>query len=367
MKKFFILSVAATLICSFSFATIRRVGYPGPQVTGTDYTDAATAVTASAANDTIQLYPGVSATIVDLNKALVFLGPGYLLNINSGLQVATNSARLDLSLIAGASNSTFEGLTITWASWLVSNMVANTTLQNVTFKRCLLSAPGSTFYMSGTNAGVQGITFSQCIIGAGCYMNLSSAGTFVKNIVWRNCIIGTNSVGINALEIILSGANTIVSNNLFENCNIYGYSTSASTPISTSTYFRNCNINLEPNTANNGVYDYCTFTTNNTTHYVTGSSNQFGKTLVSIYNGDVTQPIGNVGDAPWTLKTGSPAIGWGRDYSNNPIDGGAYGGADPYRLSGIPRIPSFYQLSSTAGAAANSNPYPITFSVRANN
>ena len=37
MKKFLLFSVAATLICSLSFATIRRVGFFGPAVSGVDY------------------------------------------------------------------------------------------------------------------------------------------------------------------------------------------------------------------------------------------------------------------------------------------------------------------------------------------
>ena len=58
MKKFFILSVAATLICSLSFATIRRVGYFGPGVSGVDYASFAEAHTAASVGDTIMMMPG---------------------------------------------------------------------------------------------------------------------------------------------------------------------------------------------------------------------------------------------------------------------------------------------------------------------
>lgn len=67
-------------------------------------------------------------------------------------------------------------------------------------------------------------------------------------------------------------------------------------------------------------------------------------------------------DGRWALKSGSPAKGAGA----GGTDAGIFGGTNPYKLSGIPRIPSFYKLTAPS-TNTSTNPYTITFSVRSNN
>ena len=67
-------------------------------------------------------------------------------------------------------------------------------------------------------------------------------------------------------------------------------------------------------------------------------------------------------DGRWMLAASSPAKGTGV----GGTDCGIYGGVNPYRLSGIPPIPSFYKLTATS-TTTSTNPYTITFSVRSNN
>ena len=67
-------------------------------------------------------------------------------------------------------------------------------------------------------------------------------------------------------------------------------------------------------------------------------------------------------DGRYALKPGSPAIGAGA----GGIDCGMFGGTNPYKLSGMPRIPAFYKLTAPSNITST-NPYTITFSVRSNN
>jgi hypothetical protein len=154
-----------------------------------------------------------------------------------------------------------------------------------------------------------------------------------------------------------------INNVSYENCSGNGYSATLSYG-STSIYYRNCILETEPTAANTDLYDYCIFQSDYATHYVSGTSNQFGKDFTTVFSGDVSTASGL--DAGWTLAAGSPAIGYGKDNSNNSIDAGAYGGVNPYKLSGIPPVPAFYKLTAPT-TNASSNPYTITFSVRANN
>ena len=65
-------------------------------------------------------------------------------------------------------------------------------------------------------------------------------------------------------------------------------------------------------------------------------------------------------DAYWKLKAGSPAIGAG--YGG--VDCGAFGGPNPYKLAGIPNVPTIYQLTVPPTGTTNIN---VTISTKSNN
>jgi hypothetical protein len=70
---------------------------------------------------------------------------------------------------------------------------------------------------------------------------------------------------------------------------------------------------------------------------------------------------GHTTDSQYQLKAGSPAIGAGLSGE----DCGMFGGNTPYRLSGLPNIPSVYFLG--APTTSNGNTLPVTISVKTNN
>lgn len=141
MKKLILLSVAATLISSLSFATIRRVGFFGPVVSGVDYPGFQAAHDAAAIGDTIMMGPKTHLS-GELSKRLVILGPGFFLNPanagNAGLQIFTegnvgdpNSVFGQLRFKAGSTNSILEGCTI--------GRIFDDGLAGIVFKRCWLT------------------------------------------------------------------------------------------------------------------------------------------------------------------------------------------------------------------------------------
>ncbi|MBX2895711.1 MAG: hypothetical protein KF763_09735 [Cyclobacteriaceae bacterium] len=67
-------------------------------------------------------------------------------------------------------------------------------------------------------------------------------------------------------------------------------------------------------------------------------------------------------DGRWKLKDGSPAIGSGFE----GVDMGMFGGEEPYVLSGIPPIPTIYQLNAPAVGEKNTG-LPITIKAKSNN
>lgn len=82
MKKFSFLFIAVLLITLNADAKIRRVGFFGSPVAGTDYSTFALANAAASAGDTILMFPSttLSGTVA---KKLTIIGPGNWLDPNS--------------------------------------------------------------------------------------------------------------------------------------------------------------------------------------------------------------------------------------------------------------------------------------------
>jgi hypothetical protein len=70
-------------------------------------------------------------------------------------------------------------------------------------------------------------------------------------------------------------------------------------------------------------------------------------------------------DEKFRLSATSMAIGAGV----GGIDAGAYGGSDPYRISGLAPIPQItsYSKNASSGVYTNTTPMTVTLSVRGNN
>ncbi len=342
-NKIFTLFIAALMVSNVSFAKIIRVGYTGPQITGVDFTEAQLAHDAASAGDTLLFSPG-SYGISSATKKLVYIGTGYFTdgkNSNPNLQLIGGSIILTCYLSASASGSVFEGIeTLTAISLEQENV------NDIIIRRC----KGGAAYMNSASTS-NNWHFLQCFDmqiggGSGDFTNLRVENSKVSLVLnakkntgqFTNCFFQNLILDLN--DNTLSFLNCIFS--------IYTYYTPSKF---TNSIFQNCLFNI----ADPGL---------------SGSNNKFSVEFFDtgigynnyVFKGWPVEVTGQTADEKYKLKAGSPAIGAGI----GGVDMGIYGGANPYRLSGIPSIPAFYKLTAPSNNATT-NPYTITFSVRSNN
>lgn len=344
MKKLFFLWVAATFINSLSFATIRRVGYKGPTISGVDYSDMQLAHDASSVGDTLMFYPG-SYNMGLATKRLVYLGFGYFLSgagSNPNLQSITGDLTLDLYLTADASGSVFEGIhSLSVRSYFGNNV------NDVIIKRC--NANLGVFNSEGTTCNNWKISQCSDISFSGAWEGGKATNFRVDNSVISSLNLGGNTEHTG----------------LFNNCHFLGGL--AVNLRNNGIMFQNCIFqNSSFSNFSNAIFQYSLFNIANPG--LTGNNNQFGVAFVSpsitntIFVGHPLVVEGESADGKYKLKPGSPAIGAGM----GGIDLGIFGGVNPYRLSGIPSIPTIYKLEASS-LNATTNPFTVTFSTRSNN
>ncbi|NII25325.1 hypothetical protein HB364_09545 [Pseudoflavitalea sp. X16] len=346
--KYLSLLIAFMSITVISQAKIWRINNNAGVVA--DFTTFHAAVNSASvlAGDSLYFEPSATdyaTNSMTLNKRLIVIGPGYFLDPanasipgNAGLQVATKDARIPfIRMSSGANGSKFLGITL-------SGSVYVTGISNVSFEKCFFA--GGLYFEDGACTA---ITVRKCYLSG---TSISASGTAtLSNFVCENSIFNNNGY-INLT--ILTGSDNIVRNNSVINGG------NAFTLV--NTYFANNII---------GAWSQCDLTNctiknnlfqANQTLPGTATNNLVNQDMATIYTG-----TGSF-DARCMLKTGSPAIGAGLTVGavTNP-DCGAFGGTDPYKLSGIPNIPSIYSLTVPTSIPSGSATMNITFSTRNNN
>jgi hypothetical protein len=352
MKRntFFLATIATLFFCQQANAKIWRVNNnAGIAADFTTFFAAATSASVLA-GDTIHIEP--SATTYNLanftlTKRLVVIGAGYFLNPadvttpgNAGLQVTTQSSKLAFFRIgSGADNSKFLGITIDGSVYL-------NTVNNISFEKVLFY-PGGCYHEDGI---INGTSFRKCFFN-GVTLNASGTAT-VTNFVCENSIFYNGAViSISAF----SGSGNIVRNNSIVN----------GSPFTLNSCYVANNIFDIPGqcTFTNCVIKNNLFQVNQTLPG-TATGNQVNVNMANVYVGGTTGSF----DSRTVLKAGSPAIGAGLTVGAviTP-DCGAYGATDPYKLSGIPNIPSIYSLTVPTSIPSGASTMNVTFSTRNNN
>lgn len=304
-----------------------------------DFANANAAVAAAAPGDTLH----IEASAIDygaltLNKKLVVRGTGFFLNEtapNPNTQYNKNNAFFNqITMEAGSKGSIVEGLAF-------NNAYLRDSL--ITFQRNWVN----TFYLS-TIRDISGDTLRHNFFNGGIY--LSSGSYKTKGLfVYNNIING--AISINAA--LVANADGFVINNTFLSNNSF---------ISSNFIYQN-NIF---NSSNFGTYrDANTFLNNVSVdnNLPPGNGNITGATFNNLYVGGSTG-TGYSSDARYQLKTGSPAIGAGQ-LNGVPVDCGAFGGPAPYVLSGMPQMPSIYEIAMPTNINAGTSAITITVSAAA--
>ncbi len=330
-----------------------------------DFANFVTAVnTASVlAGDTLHLEPSPTAYAAhgSFNKRLVVLGVGYFLDpavaaepANPGLQATIHSSRISgsMGLWAGASGSVFSGLRFEGGVTFSGGAV---TVSEIRFERCHFGN-----VVTFSNASYSNISMRQCYFGGlGASINNATENT-LSNFICENSIFN----GPNAQVTVsgLTGSGNVFRNNSFFSTNRL--------PIISNCYVAN-NIFHMQTAGTPAALVNCTVKnnlfSNNQSLPETATNNVINVSMSNVF-------VGGTGslDSRFALKTDNPAtnpaIGGGLTVGDvvSP-DCGAFGGPVPYRLSGIPAIPSIYSVNVPISVPAGSTVLNGTFSTRNNN
>lgn len=298
------------------------------------YTTLQAAHDAASSGDTIMVEgsPLVYGDAFTCTKRLVIKGPGYFLDENPGISANKLAARFSnqFNLEDGSSGTIFMGIV-----HQLSYLSVNT--DNITFRRCQLE-------LLATENGVSDLTLSGCYFEtASIYPNIGS--NLVTNLIVTNCIIK------NAVNLLPGCTGTFI-NNIF---------TSNIINIPTGFLMKN-NIlfNTDKTSVTLPALDAAvSYNISISDHFGTANNNKANVSATALFTGDATEST----DGKWQLKAGSPAIGAGEPIGTTPVDCGAYGGLQPYILSGLPAGPVIYELNVSSYAKPDGK-LPMTIKVK---
>ncbi|MBG8555868.1 right-handed parallel beta-helix repeat-containing protein [Hymenobacter guriensis] len=327
MKKlyaFLLLGLSTLLAASGAFAqTIRRVNNNG--ITGTNiYSTIQAAHDAAAANDIIQVEPSTTSYgSLTCSKKLTIVGPGYFLDMNTGLQASPIPATVSsVDFYTGSAGSSVSGLTISNA-YLRAN--------NVTISRNKID-----------------------------YLYVGYYGESNQCVVRQNYIYYITTYGYTANDLL-------VTNNIFTY--YVGLSNSATKGEFNNNVVMGNSASFDGFTVKNNYFGVSFTPTGNTTWSynklaqasLPASGTQSNNTANVAYTSILAWGSGTQYDAWFKLKAGGPGIGTGE----GGVDIGAFDsptGYD-YKLSGIPAVPSIYEYNQSV----NGNTLNVNLSTRSNN
>jgi hypothetical protein len=310
------------------------------------YTSWATAYASANNGDTIHVEPSsISYGNTTITKRLVILGNGFFhgnatTNGNEGLQHNVSQSTFDNFIInGGSSNTVVKGINAQTSIQVASNL--SDKIENLVIIGC---RAGYMHFNSTNNLFVSGLT-------------ISSGGNFSGN-----SHANTNFYVGNSVLYQINTAAT--SNGIFENNIVYGGSSLYSMQA------QNCIVQNNISVTLNMTHTFTNCTVRNNMAVDASAGQNFGVLDNNLVVADMTtvfEDFNNTSnsfssDSRWALKAASPAIATGYNGTNMGIFGGT---SAPYRLSGMPNIPSIFKV--VAPATTSGNTMNITFSTRVNN
>jgi hypothetical protein len=326
MKKRILITVAiALLLATVSNANVWRVNNisgSGAHFAGINEANNSTMVQPG---DTLYIEP--SATIyaqVTLTKPLTIIGNGYFLSENPETQANTNtSAIAGILFNTGSSGSAIMGCALTGSSYIYDS--------NIRIERNYIN--------STLNIWANNLT------------DILIIGNFVTSLISASTYTGINNVLISGNFIERSSGSAAIA-----------FGTEVSAVIENNVIQGVITINNS--IFNNNILRAGSFIATNTVYYNNiGNDNQFGAANGNqqyVNMEDVFVGAGSM-DGKWQLKPGSPAIGAGTAGQ----DCGMFDGTHPYKLSGLPAIPSFYEYLQIYNSETQE--IEVNFSVKSQN
>jgi hypothetical protein len=305
------LVVVMTMLATNLSATVHRVSnVPGASA---NFTTLQAAVNAAADGDTIYLEGSATAYPASFNiaKKIIIIGPGYFITQNPYTQANTYPATINgnLLFVDGSSGSKLMGVTM-------ANIVYLGNTSNITIERNRFAGGYSVSHWTGSSSNISilnnyfdGFT-TWASVSLSNSNNVIIANNYIFGTVTLSAGVGNAFIVNNILRGNVNVNNTILTNNLMMEGTFTHASSVFTHNLANGTQFGNQNNNQQ--------------------------NVDMGTVFVGL--------TGNSPDGQWQLAPGSPAIGAGEF----GVDCGIYGGVNPYRLSGMPPVPSVYELSATA-------------------
>ena len=332
MKKLITCIFFVTIIISAN-ATIWRVNNNSSM--GANFASINDAVNSASVNnlDTLHIEPsGTHYSGFTLTKRLVLIGVGYYLQQSPGFQATAQWSRIGGTsyFSAGSAGSVVQGIDFSVGSGI------SISVPNIVVTRCLFST--SYIYL---NSDANNCMF---LSNWGGYFSLTGASN-LQGISIRNSWV---------YALTTSASNTF----LMENCYLSDVITSSVYSTATGVYRNNIfPVGSPPITSSTTAIFLNNIFGGNP--FIAGGIQ--GNNLVNISHSQLftSTSFDNSVQASLTPLANAASNGAG----GNGVDIGIFGGATPYKMSGIPAIPSIYLLNAPG---ATSGSLPVTIGIRSN-
>ncbi len=290
----------------------------------------------TAAGSVLLLDPG-SYEGFEVRKRVSIIGNGYFNGTNA-------------SVITGGVTFTSNNQTSSEGSLLLGCTVQSVDVRtdNIVLQRCRVQATGNMFYSNSIYIrSVKNLKINQCYVGGGMTILDNTTNFLVSN----NIILGSIYFGNSTFSNSLNGK--IIYNTIFGggNCNPLSYDNVVHEAIVSNNIFispincdnRNANTNFRTNILakfNNNIVRQGNYQSNDL-------SNKF------LTDTDMARvlfaAVGTTADGQYLLLANSPAKGAGE----GGTDCGAFGGPDPYVLTGSPIGPIIQDIQVPSTARQN--------------
>ncbi len=306
------------------------------------------AVNTSSPGDTLYIESsGINYGTLTISKQLTIIGTGYFLNQNTGKQNnSQTSSILDLVFDNNSSGSYVSGLEVVGNGYF-----GDFVLNNITIDRCY-------FPHSFTGAGIIFTNFTNTLTNIVITKNfiesniLPLSGAIAGQVA--NLIVTNNRVG-GAIVFISSCTGTIAQNAIGSGFNI----------DSGIDFYNNIVVNgpvIQNTNSSTNIFNNVFSFSQSALPWLVGGNNNFGVPYATIF--DVTTipttdgilKLNPIGTCPQCYQ----------GFPSGTVEVGVYGGNEPYILSGIPNIPTIYNLQAPADAPQGGN-LPVNVSTRSNN